>query len=449
MNQKLLALVGKPNVGKSTLFNRLSVRKKAIVHNLPGVTRDRKYADAKIGPMLFRIVDTPGVEESKEGKLEYRMMEQTMQAVIEADLVCLIVDVKSGITMADKFFASLIRKHNKNYIVVANKSESKNSYDKDFYTLGFGNPIPISAEHGQGLADLYEAIEEKIDTRDIQEVSNKKKKPDSIQIVITGRPNSGKSTFINSILGKQRVLTGPEAGITRESIEIKWEYKNYNLKIVDTAGLRKKSNIKESLEKLSTRATIDSIKFANTVILMLDSTVALEQQDLSIANHVIEEGRSLVILVNKWDLIKLRREYEKDFTYRLGKLLPQVKGIPVIYTSVINGDKTNEVLDKIIEVYDLWNKKITTRKLNEWLAFAVEKHPLPIHKKLGRRLRIKYVTQIKSRPPTFKFFSNDPDSITEAYIRYLLNSLRENFSIPGVPVKMYFSETINPYRNNR
>jgi GTP-binding protein len=444
MDKKLVALVGRPNVGKSTLFNRLSIRKRAIVHDLPGVTRDRKYADAKIGPMLFRIVDTPGLEESEEGKLEHRMMQQTMQAIMEADLVCLIVDNISGITPADKFFANFIRKYAKNYIVIANKSEKRFVHDKEFYTLGFGDPVPISAEHGQGLADLYDAIAAKIDTEDVVAISNPETS-DSVQIVIVGRPNAGKSTFVNAILGDERLLTGPEAGITRESIEIEWKYKNHSLKLIDTAGLRKRANVTKSLEKLSTGDTIGSIKFANTVILMLDSTIALEHQDLSIANYVIEEGRSLVIAVNKWDLIKLRRDYEKEFTYKLEKLLPQVKGIPVVFMSAINQDKTNEVLDKAIEIYNLWNKKITTSKLNEWLAFATQNHPLPIQKKLGRRVRLKYVTQIKSRPPTFKFFSNDPDSITEAYTKYLLNSLRESFSMPGVPIRMYFAKTDNPY----
>lgn len=448
MDKKLVALVGRPNVGKSTLFNRLSIRKRAIVHDLPGVTRDRKYADAKIGPMLFRIVDTPGLEESEEGKLEHRMMQQTMQAIMEADLVCLIVDNISGITPADKFFANFIRKYAKNYIVIANKSEKRFVHDKEFYTLGFGDPVPISAEHGQGLADLYDAIAAKIDTEDVVAISNPETS-DSVQIVIVGRPNAGKSTFVNAILGDERLLTGPEAGITRESIEIEWKYKNHSLKLIDTAGLRKRANVTKSLEKLSTGDTIGSIKFANTVILMLDSTIALEHQDLSIANYVIEEGRSLVIAVNKWDLIKLRRDYEKEFTYKLEKLLPQVKGIPVVFMSATNQDKTNEVLDKAIEIYNLWNKKITTSKLNEWLAFAIENHPLPIQKKLGRRVRIKYVTQIKTSPPTFKFFSNDPDSITEAYTKYLLNSLRESFSMPGVPIRMYFAKTDNPYSKKK
>ncbi len=448
MYKKLIALVGRPNVGKSTLFNRLANRKKAIVHDLPGVTRDRKYADANIGPMSFRIVDTPGLEESKDGTLTQRMMQQTKHAMEEADLVCLVVDNIDGGAPADRYFANYSRKYSKKCILIVNKCEKQFVHDKEFYKLGFGDPVSISAEHGQGMALLYDAIQEQIDTDDIIKISDPEK-VDTLQIVIVGRPNAGKSTFVNAILDHDRLLTGPEAGITRESIEIEWRYKDHILKLIDTAGLRKRSNVTKSLEKLSTGDTIGSIKFANTVILMLDSTIALEQQDLSIANYVIEEGRSLVIAVNKWDLIKLKKDYEQEFIYRLEKLLPQIRGVPVVFISAINKDKTNEVLDKAIEIYDLWNKKIPTSKLNDWLAFTVAKHPLPIIKKLGRRVKLKYVTQIKMRPPTFKFFTNDPDSLTEQYKKYLLNSLREDFSMPGVPIRMYFVKTDNPYSSRK
>ena len=311
MKKKIIALVGRPNVGKSTLFNRLSTRKKAIVHDKPGVTRDRKYSDAKIGPMEFTVVDTPGLEESEEGKLEHRMMQQTMISIAEADLVCLIIDNESGITPTDRFFAEFVRKYSKKQILIANKSEKQFIHDQAYYKLGFGSPVPISAEHGQGMADLYDAIAEQVDTEEGDEVSD----PftgDNIQIVVAGRPNAGKSTFVNSIVGSERMLTGPEAGITRESVEISWQYKEHNMKLIDTAGLRKRSNVKQSLEKMSTGDAIGSIKFANTVILMLDATIALEQQDLTIANYVIDQGRSLVIAVNKWDLVRKRREYKKN-----------------------------------------------------------------------------------------------------------------------------------------
>ena len=448
MKKKIVALVGRPNVGKSTLFNRLSIRKKAIVHDKPGVTRDRKYSDARIGPMEFTVVDTPGLEESEKGKLEYRMMQQTMISIKEADLVCLIIDNEAGITPADKFFAEFIRKYNKNHIVIANKSEKQFNHDKEYYRIGFGVPVPISAEHGQGLADLYDAIAEKIDIEDGEKISDPITS-DCVQIVVTGRPNAGKSTFVNAIVGSQRMLTGPETGITRESVEISWKYKEQNIKLIDTAGLRKRSNVNENLEKMSTGDTIGSIKFANTVILMLDATIALEHQDLTIANYVIDQGRSLVIAVNKWDLVRKKHKYEEEFAYRIETHLPQVKGVPVVYLSSIDQVKTTAILDKCIDIYKLWNKKISTSKLNEWLKFVLEKHPLPIQKKSGRRVRIKYITQTKIRPPTFKLFTNDSTSITDAYKKYLLNSLRDDFAMAGVPVRLQFIKSDNPYTRKK
>lgn len=448
MRKKIIALVGRPNVGKSTLFNRLSARKKAIVHDMPGVTRDRKYSDAKLGPMEFTIVDTPGLEEAPEGQLEHRMMQQTMISIAEADLVCLIIDNEIGLTPDDKFFAEFIRKYSKNHIVIANKSEKQFNHDREYYKLGFGSPVPISAEHGQGMADLYDAIAEKLDTDEGEEISDPMS-GDCLQIVISGRPNAGKSTFVNAIIGDERMLTGPEAGITRESVEIEWKYKDQNIKLIDTAGLRKRANVSESLEKMSTGDAIGSIKFANTVILMLDATIALEHQDLTIANYVINEGRSLVIAVNKWDLVRKKREYEEEFVYQLERYLPQVKGVPVVYLSSTEKTNTVAVLDKCLEIYKSWNKKISTSKLNDWLKFALERHPLPIQKKLGRPVRIKYITQIKTRPPTFKLFSNDPKSITEAYRKFLMNALREDFDLPGVPIRLYFAKTDNPYAKKK
>lgn len=445
--KQLVALVGRPNVGKSTLFNRLSINKKAIVHNKPGVTRDRKYADARLGTLEFTIIDTPGLEESEEGKLEHRMMQQTLVAINEADLICLVVDNEAGITPADKFFAEMIRKYSKNHLVIANKSEKKFIHHKDYYKLGFGDPIPVSAEHGQGLADLYDAMIGKINHNN-REVSDPIK-GDYLQIVVSGRPNAGKSTFINALIGSERLLTGAEAGITRESIEVELTYENNKIKLIDTAGLRKRSNVTHSLEKLSTGDAIGSIRFANTVVLMLDATIALEHQDLTIANYVIDQGRSLVVAVNKWDLIKNKNDYKEEFEYKMDKLLPQVKDIPIIYFSALNNQAVEEVLDKCIDIYKLWNKKISTSKLNDWLSFTLDRHPLPLHKKLGRRIRIKYATQIKSRPPTFKFFTNDPSAITDAYKRYLINSLRSDFDMPGVPIRINFVKSDNPYATKK
>lgn len=439
-----IAFVGRPNVGKSTIFNRLSTDKKAIVHDRPGVTRDRKYSEARIGEFRFIAIDTPGLEEAEEGKLEHRMMQQTITAMMEADLVCLVVDNQTGVTPIDKFFADMIRKNHPNHILIVNKTEKAFIYDKEYNKLGFGTPVPISAEHGQGMADLYEAFMEKIDMEQYSKFIDPLKS-DALHIVVAGRPNAGKSTFINAIIGEERLLTGQEAGITRESIEISWEYKGSSMKLIDTAGLRRRANVTKTLEKLSTGDTISSIKFANIVVLMLDATIALESQDINIATHVIDEGRSIVIAVNKWDLVQDKKKYKDEFEYQINKLLPQVKDVPVVYISAINDNQTNLVLDACVEIYKLWNRRITTSKLNDWLPFVLNQHPLPLHKKLGRRVRIKYITQIKTRPPTFKLFSNDPDSIPDSYKKYLLNSLRKDFNLPGVPIRFYFVKSDNPY----
>ncbi len=446
MHKRIVAIIGRPNVGKSTLFNRLAIRKKAIVHDRPGVTRDRKYADAQIGPFDFTVIDTPGLEEAECAKLEYRMMQQTVEAILEADLLCLMVDGKDGVLPEDKFFANFIRRYDKKSVLIVNKCEGRFDFAKEYYKLGFDNVVPISAEHGVGMADLHDAITEKLGDEELEEELIDPIKADYIQIVVSGRPNAGKSTFINSIINNERLLTGPEAGITRESIEIDWLYNDNKFKLIDTAGLRKKGAINKSLEKLSASDTINSIKFANTVILMVDARTNLEQQDLNIASYVIDQGRSLLIVVNKWDLIegKNKDKFKEEFLYKMETNLPQVKGVPIIFISALKKQNINMVLDEAIKIYALWNKKIATSKLNHWLGFALEQHPLPLQKG-GRRVRIKYMTQTKTRPPTFKLFSNNPEKITDSYTRYLVNNLREAFNLPGVPIRFTYTKTENPY----
>jgi GTP-binding protein len=436
-----VALVGRPNVGKSTLFNRLSTRKKAIVHDQPGVTRDRKYADGRIGPVEFTVIDTPGLEEALEGSIEYGMTEQTISAIRMADVVCLVIDGFVGVTPQDKVFAQLIRKNHNNVILLVNKCEKNITIDGSYMKLGFGIAVPISAEHGLGMADLCTELLEKLPDHDDMPDPFKENK---IQIAITGRPNSGKSTFINALLKENRVLTGPEAGITRDSISIEWEYRGQPITLVDTAGLRKKGNITESLEKLSASDTIGSIKYANTVVLMLDATRALEQQDLSIANFIIGEGRSLVIAINKWDLVEKKKAFKEELDYKLSMDLSQVEGVPVVYLSALSGENLHKVIDACLDIYKTWNKKISTPKLNDWLAMAIDYHMLPLQKN-GRRLRIKYCAQINTRPPKFKFFCNKADAIPDSYKRYLMNSLRENFAMQGVPIRMDFVSSENPY----
>lgn len=450
MKKITVALVGRPNVGKSTLFNRLSRSKKAIIHDSPGVTRDRKDADASLGPLEFTVIDTPGLEEAEEGKLEHRMMLQTMTAVQSADLVFLITDGRVGITPDDKFFAQKIRETGATCLLLVNKAERIAQLDKEFYKLGFGQPIAISAEHGDGMMTLCEEMLALLETNtlgheDETESGDNNELGKSVQIAVVGRPNSGKSTFINAILNESRLLTGPEAGITRDSIEIEWQYKGRPIKLVDTAGMRKRANVQDTIEKFSTSASVHTIKFANTVILMLDATAPLEQQDLTIAQLIINEGRSLVIAVNKWDLIEDKDAFIDEFEYMLEKNLGQIKGVPYVTMSAINKQNIYKVIESCLKIYELWNRKIATSALNNWLQFALEQHQPPLAGN-GKRVKIKFCNQAKIRPPHFKFFTNHPNELTEAYQRYLLNSLREAFKMPGVPIRLSFVKGDNPYK---
>lgn len=444
--KSVVALVGRPNVGKSTLFNRLSISSKAIVHDMPGVTRDRKYAKARLGPVEFTVIDTPGLEKTEKAAIEERMMGQTFAAVASSDLVCLIVDGSVGITPQDEFFANMLRKQHKNVVLVANKCEKKINIDKQFYKLGFGEPICISAEHGLGMMELCEFFIEKLDDKKIDIADPFKS--ESIQIAICGRPNAGKSTFINALIGEQRLLTGPEAGITRDAIDIEWYYKGKNIKLVDTAGVRKKAQISKSLEKLSVADTLYSIRFANVVVLMIDAKLGIEQQDLNIINYIVSEGRAIVIAINKWDLIEDKKEYREEIDYKLDTDLSSIKGVEIVYLSSLNKQNLQTVIESSIRAYEVWNTKIPTAKLNKWLEYTTEHHQLPLLKN-GRRVRIKYMVQTKFRPPTFKLFVNHKDGVPDSYQKYLINSMREAFNLPGIPIRLNFEKTENPYQKKK
>jgi GTPase len=463
-----VAIVGRPNVGKSTLFNRLVGKKIALVDDTPGVTRDRRVHDAKLYDLYFQVIDTAGLEEAPDPSLEGRMRAQTNMAIAEADLILFMVDAKSGLTPLDESFGQLVRKAGKPVILVANKAEGKASQDgyMDSWRLGLGDPCPISAEHGQGMTDLREAIIEALgedrafgegeyaeiieaspDGEDVEDLDDDEipaydeTKP--MQVAIVGRPNAGKSTLINTLLGEERLLTGPEAGITRDSISVEWEWRGRKIKLFDTAGLRKKARVQEKLEKLSVGDTLRAIRFAEVVVIILDATIPFEKQDLQIVDLIVREGRAPVIAFNKWDLIEDRQKTLATLYEEMARLLPQVRGIRAIPVSGELDQGLQKLFDAVVETHRVWNSRISTAKLNRWLESIVDHHPPPAVS--GRRMKIKYMTQAKTRPPGFIVSCSRPEAMPESYVRYLSNSLRETFELAGVPIRMMLRGSDNPF----
>ncbi|ODT63485.1 MAG: ribosome biogenesis GTPase Der [Phenylobacterium sp. SCN 69-14] len=437
-----LAIVGRPNVGKSTLFNRLAGKKLAIVDDQPGVTRDRKFAVGRIGDIDLELIDTAGFENVTDDSLEARMRQQTETAIEEADVALFVIDAREGVTPMDKVFAELLRKHDRPVVLAANKAESKASEAgvNEAFGLGLGEPIAISAEHGEGMADLYQAllaIWPEID----EEEDEKGDKP--IRIAIVGRPNAGKSTLVNKLIGEERLLTGPEAGITRDAIPVDWTWEGRPVRLVDTAGLRRKAKVQEKLEKLSTGDTIRAITFAEVVILVMDATHPFEIQDLQIADLVEREGRGLVYCLTKWDLIENQGATLKEITEEAGRLLPQLRGSPVVALSAETGRHLDRLMPAVFKVHGDWSTKVKTRDLNDWLQMALERHPPPAVN--GRRVKPKYMAQTKARPPTFVMFASRADQLPDHYRRYLINSLRESFDLPGVPMRLTVKSNKNPY----
>jgi GTP-binding protein len=438
-----LAIVGRPNVGKSTLFNRLAGRKLAIVDDRPGVTRDRRFGTGRLGDIDLELIDTAGFEDVTDESLEARMRIQTEKAIEECDIALFMFDAREGLTPLDMIFVEVLRRHDRPILVLANKSEGKagDVGAAEANRLGFGEPIQISAEHGEGMADLYQAVLALAPMQDDEEDDAKGDKP--IAIAIVGRPNAGKSTLINQLIGEDRLLTGPEAGITRDAIPVEWMFGERKVRLVDTAGLRRKARVHEKLEKLSTADSIRAITFAEVVLLVMDATHPFEIQDLQIADLVEREGRALVFVLAKWDLIEDPQTRLKEFIEQAESHLPQLRGSPVVALSAETGRGLERLMPAVLKVHGDWSSKIKTRDLNDWLALAVQRHPPPAVN--GRRIKPKYMAQTKARPPTFVLFATRADQLPDSYRRYLINSMRESFDLPGVPVRLTVKQNSNPY----
>lgn len=474
-----VAILGRPNVGKSTLFNRLVGKKLALVDDRPGVTRDRRYGDASLGDLTFQVIDTAGYEEAGVETLEGRMRQQTEAAIEEADVLLFIIDARAGLTPLDRSFGDLLRGQNKPLILVANKAEGQKAEAGFYeaYELGFGEPVPLSAEHGDGLADLYAAIQPYIDQLSekleaekaeaqavrqeaaiagddalIGEVGEDgefigEEEPKALNIAIVGKPNAGKSTLINAYLGEDRLLTGPEAGITRDSIAIDWEWRGRPVRLFDTAGMRRKAKVQEKLEKLSVADALRAIRFAHVVVVLIDASHPFEKQDLQIADLCEREGRAVVIALNKWDLIEDKQEKLKELKAELAHSLPQIAGVPFVTLSAREEKGLDKLIDGVFRAYDVWNTRVSTARLNRWLDGVLAHHPPPAPG--GRRIKIRYMTQVNTRPPTFATFCSRPEDMPTAYKRYLVNSLRETFKMPGTPIRLMWRKGENPYESRR
>jgi GTPase len=465
-----VAIIGRPNVGKSTLFNRLAGRKLALVDDTPGVTRDRRVHPAKLYDLRFDVVDTAGFEDAAAASLQGRMRVQTETAIQEADLIFFLIDSRAGILPDDRTFADIVRRSGKPVVLVANKAEARGAEGGmlESWELGLGEPVPVSAEHGQGLPDLRDAViaaigkERALGEEDGDDLPAESEPllgediadPDSeeaaaydetkpMRIAVVGRPNAGKSTLINALIGEERLLTGPEAGITRDSISVDWEWQGRKLKLFDTAGMRRKAKVQEKLEKLSVADGLRAIRFAEVVIIVLDATIPFEKQDLQIADLIIREGRAPVIAFNKWDVIDHPQEKLAELREMTDRLLPQVRGVQAVTISAETGRGLDKLMAAVIKTHQVWNSRVSTGRLNRWLEGVLAHHPPPAV--AGRRLKIKYVTQAKTRPPGFVVSCSRPDAIPQSYVRYLVNNLREAFDMPGVPVRVALRASDNPF----
>ncbi len=453
-----VAILGRPNVGKSTLFNRLVGKRLAIVEPEPGVTRDWKEGEASLAGVRFRLLDTPGLEDARPGTVEAAMRVQAERALAQADVALLLFDAREGVTPLDSHFGQWLRTTGKTVILVANKCEARvaTAGAMEGFALGLGDPVPISAEHGEGLAGLYEALAPYIETGDAvappaaawpDDMGEDEAEEDGprgpLRLAVVGRPNVGKSTLINRLVGEERLLTGPQPGITRDAIPVDWSWRGRPVRLVDTAGLRRRAQVVERIERMSVEATARAIRLAEVAVLVLDATVMLERQDLAIARNVVEEGRAIVIAANKWDLVDDPRAALALLNDRIERSLPQIKGIRTVTLSAMTGENTDRLMQAVFDAYEVWNRRVPTGALNRWLDALVQAHPPPAAK--GRPLRLRYMTQTKARPPTFVLFASRPGELPASYVRYLENGLRSDFKLGGVPIRVSLRGGKNPY----
>lgn len=463
-----LAIVGRPNVGKSTLFNRLVGKRLALVDNQPGVTRDLREGDARLGDLRFTVIDTAGLEEATDESLQGRMRRLTERAVEMADVCVFMIDARAGVLPADQVFAEILRKKNAHVILAANKVEGSaaDAGVIEAYSLGLGEPIAMSAEHGEGMNELYAALmpiadqfaerarndtpETDVDIDDnIDDGPRVPTKSKPLQIAVVGRPNAGKSTLINMIIGEERLLTGPEAGITRDAISVSTDWEGVPMRIFDTAGMRKRAKVQDKLEKLSVSDGLRAVKFAEVVVVLLDVDIPFEQQDLRIADLAEREGRAVVLAVNKWDLEADKNNKIKELREEFVRLLPQLRGAPLVTVSAKTGKGLDRLQAAIIKAHEVWNRRVSTARLNTWLNGMIEAHPPPAP--AGRRIKLRYATQIKTRPPAFVIMCSRPEKMPAAYSRYLVNGLRADFDMPGTPIRMTFRSQSdqNPFKNRK
>ena len=479
-----IAIIGRPNVGKSTLFNRLAKKRLAIVDDTPGVTRDWREAEGFLLDKKVRIIDTAGLEEAFDDSIQGRMRKQTEEGLAQADAVLFLIDGREGVTPIDEHFAGWLRKNNRNnksgkkslpVVLAVNKCENERATDAalgEAYSLGFGQPIPISSAHGHGIEDLYHAFEPHFPTDVTAPINEGDQLPDienldelegdesfdfakieieedtdkPIKIAIVGRPNVGKSTLVNALLNDNRVMTGPEAGITRDAIAVDWEFGGRKIKLVDTAGMRKKAKIDHNIEKMSVDDSLRAIRLAQVCILVIDAEAILDKQDLQIADHIISEGRAMILAINKWDLIKgdeAKKEALAEISYRLETSLGQVRNIPSCSISALNNRNLGFLMQTVLDTYTLWNKRVSTSKLNRWMHARESQNPAPLYE--GRSNRLKYMTQINIRPPTFAIWVSRPKELPETYKRYLLNGLRNDFDLQGIPLRLLVRTSKNPF----